>query len=182
MKNSLEDVLSFWFVETTPVQWFQVSPVFDEMVKERFLDLFRFASQGFCDEWENSADGAMALTLLFDQFPRNMFRDATQSYETDEKARAIARQAIDRGFDQLFISFKRRFFYLPFEHSESLDDQRLSVELFSSMREDEPLAYEYAVRHFKVIERFGRFPHRNKILGRESSSEEIKFLEEFGRF
>jgi len=182
MKNSLEDVISFWFIETSPVQWFQVSPVFDELVKERFLDLFHFAGQGFCDDWAMSADGAMALTLIFDQFPRNMFRDSSQSYQTDDKARAVVERAIERGFDQLFVPMKRRFFYLPFEHSENLDHQRQAVALFEKMKDEEPLAYDYAVRHCQVIEKFGRFPHRNKILGRESSPEEMEYLEKFGGF
>lgn len=182
MKNSLEDVLSFWFVETTPKQWFQISPLFDEQVRERFLDLFRFAKQGFCDDWIKSADGAMALTLVFDQFPRNMFRDTIEAYQTDDKALFIAEQSIEKGFDQLFVPLKRRFFYLPFEHSEIIEHQRRSVALFDAMKEEEPLAYGYAVRHLQVIEQFGRFPHRNKILGRVSTPEEIDYLEKFGGF
>lgn len=182
MKNSLEDVLSFWFVETSPVQWFQVSPVFDEMVKDRFLDLFHLAQQGFCDGWATSADGALALTLVFDQFPRNMFRDTPDAYMTDGLALKVADSAIERGFDQVFIPQKRRFIYLPFEHSEVASHQHRSVGLFATMKDDDPLGYEYALRHLRVIEKFGRFPHRNKILGRESSPEEIEYLREFGGF
>lgn len=182
MKNSREDVLSFWFTETAPVQWFQVSPEFDTMVKERFLDLFRMAQQGICDGWTVSADGALALVILFDQFPRNMFRDTPEAYATDHLALKISRQAIEKGFDQVFVPLKRRFLYLPFEHSENLEDQKRSVSLFETMKEEDPLGFEYALRHQSVIEKFGRFPHRNKILGRESSPEEEKYLKEFGGF
>ena len=182
MKNSLEDVLSFWFVETSPKQWFQISPSFDEQVRERFLDLFHFAEQGFCDDWAMSADGAMALTLIFDQFPRTMFRDTMEAYQTDDKALSVVDRAIERGFDQLFIPLKRRFFYLPYEHSEDIERQHRCVALFDAMKEEEPLAYGYAVRHLQVIEQFGRFPHRNKILGRVSTPEEIKYLDDHGGF
>lgn len=178
MKNSLEDVLSFWFVETSPVQWFQVNPMFDEMVRDKFLDLFRFAEQGFCDDWARSAEGALALAILFDQFPRNMFRDTPEAYATDAKALEIAELAIERGFDQLFQPHKRLFLYLPFEHSENIEHQRRSVALCTQMKYDDPLRYEYALRHMKVIERFGRFPHRNQILRRESTVEEIEFLKQ----
>jgi uncharacterized protein (DUF924 family) len=182
MKNSIDDVLSFWFVETSPVQWFQISPDFDGLVKERFLDLFHFAEQGFCDAWAKNADGALALTILFDQFPRNMFRDTPDAYRTDSRALEIAELAIERGFDQILVPLKRLFLYLPFEHSENIDHQKRSVALCAQMKYDDPLRYEYALRHMKVIERFGRFPHRNKILGRDSTPEEIDYLKEFGGF
>jgi uncharacterized protein (DUF924 family) len=182
MKNTREEILSFWFTETTPAQWFQVSKEFDEMVREKFLDHFSLASKGFCDDWATSADGALALLLTFDQFPRNMFRDMPRAYETDGKALNIAALSIERGFDQVFAPLKRRFFYLPFEHSENIDDQRRSVALFDTMKHDDPMAIEYAQRHLRVIEQFGRFPHRNKILGRESTPAEIAYLNEFGGF
>ena len=182
MKNIREDILSFWFTETTPAQWFQVSPEFDDMVREKFLDHFLWASKGFCDDWATSADGALALIITFDQFPRNMFRDTPRAYETDAKSLNIAALSIERGFDQVFTSLKRRFFYLPFEHSEHIDDQYRSVELFETLKQDDPMAVEYAVRHMRVIEQFGRFPHRNKILGRESTPAEETFLKTVGKY
>lgn len=182
MKNTREDILSFWFTETTPAQWFQVSPEFDELVREKFLDHFHWAQKSHCDDWALSADGALALILTFDQFPRNMFRGMAEAYATDDKALNIAALAIERGFDQVFIPLKRRFFYLPFEHSENINDQYRSVELFTKMKDDDPMGLEYAERHLRVIEQFGRFPHRNNILGRESTPAEIAHLKEFGGF
>src|SRR3989338_6173344 len=182
MKNTREDILSFWFTETTPAQWFQVSPLFDEMVRTKFLDHFLLSDRGYVDDWANSADGALALILTFDQFPRNMFRDTPQQYETDAKALKIAELAIERGFDQVMTPLKRRFFYLPFEHSEDLDHQYRSVELFGKMKNDDPMGVEYAERHLRVIEQFGRFPHRNKILGRESTPAEETFLKTVGKY
>lgn len=182
MKNTREDILSFWFTETTPAQWFQVSPQFDEMVREKFLDHFLLATRGYCDDWANSADGALALILTFDQFPRNMFRDDPKSYETDAKAISIAELSIERGFDQIFAPIKRRFIYLPFEHSENIDHQYRSVELFQTMKHDDPMGVEYAERHLRVIEQFGRFPHRNIILGRESTPAEETFLNTIGKY
>ncbi|HNQ91957.1 MAG TPA: DUF924 family protein [Alphaproteobacteria bacterium] len=181
MKDSIQDVLSFWFEESSPSQWFQVSDVYDAMIRDRFLGLYRMAVNGVCDGWGKDVDGCLALVLLFDQFSRNMFRDRPEAFSSDDKARSVARKAIDLGFDHLVSVSKRRFFYLPFEHSENLDDQKFSLTLFEKMREDEPLAYDYALRHFKIIERFARFPHRNVILGRESTPEELAFLEERGR-
>jgi uncharacterized protein (DUF924 family) len=182
MKDTCADILNFWFVDTAPAQWFQTSPDFDSLVRTNFLVNYHQGVQSTFDAWQASADGALALIILFDQFPRNMFRGLPQAYETDAKALSIARLAIERGFDQIFIPMKRRFFYLPFEHSENLDHQKRSVELFESMKGDDPLGYDYALRHMRVIEQFGRFPHRNKILGRVSTAEEIKYLEEYGGF
>jgi uncharacterized protein (DUF924 family) len=182
MKDTREEILSFWFTETTPAQWFQISTEFDELVREKFLDHFLWAGKGYCDDWALSADGALALLLTFDQFPRNMFRGTSKAYASDDKALNIAALSIERGFDQIFIPLKRRFFYLPFEHSENIYDQHRSVELFGKMKDDEPMAFEYAERHLRVIEQFGRFPHRNEILGRESTPAEIAYLKEYGGF
>lgn len=182
MKDTREDILSFWFDETAPAQWFQVSFAFDEMVREKFLDHFLLAEKGLYDDWANSADGALALILTFDQFPRNMFRDEPRQYSTDKKALEIASVAIERGFDQVLVPLKRRFLYLPYEHSENLEDQYRAVQLFNTMKHDDPMGVEYAERHLRVIEQFGRFPHRNKILGRESTPAEITFLETIGKY
>lgn len=181
MKDSIQDVLSFWFEESTPSQWFQVSDVYDSMIRDRFLGLYRMAVSGVCDEWVREVDGCLALVLVFDQFPRNMYRDMPEAFASDERARRVACKVVDLGFDHLVSIQKRRFFYLPFEHSENLEDQKFSLSLFEKMREDEPLAYDYALRHYKIIERFGRFPHRNVILGRENTPEEAAFLAEQGR-
>ncbi len=182
MKDTREDILSFWFTETAPAQWFQVSPVFDEMVRTKFLDHFLWAENGHCDDWANTADGALALILTFDQFPRNMFRDDPRQYATDAKALQIAERAIERGFDQVMPPLKRRFVYLPFEHSEDIDHQYRSVQLFATMKNDDPMGVEYAERHLRVIEQFGRFPHRNALLRRQNTPAEDLFLKTGGKY
>ncbi len=156
---------------------------FSEYLQEHYLnESHEDEEKGHCDDWALSADGALVLILTFDQFPRNMFRGKDQAYATDDKALSIAALAIERGFDQVFIPLKRRFFYLPFEHSENIDDQYRSVELFGKMKDDDPLGLEYAERHLRVIEQFGRFPHRNEFLGRESTPAELAYLKEYGGF
>lgn len=180
MKDSQRDVLDFWFVETAPVQWFQKSDVFDDMIRDRFLPLYDMAKDGFCDGWAKDADGVLALCILLDQFPRNMFRNTAQAFETDGKILGIVRDAISKGLDQVLPQLKRRFVYLPFEHSEKLEDQKKSVALFETMQEEDPLGYEYAIRHLRIIEKFGRFPHRNAALGRKSTPEEVDYLSEPG--
>ena len=180
MKDSRTEILDFWFVETSPVQWFQKSDVFDDMVRERFLPLYNMAKDGLCDSWMTDADGHLALIILLDQFPRNMFRGMPQAFETDARALEVARKAISLGLDQVLTQIKRRFIYLPFEHSENMEDQEKSVELFETMKEEDPLGYEYAIRHLRIIEQFGRFPHRNEILGRKSTDAEIEYLSQPG--
>jgi uncharacterized protein (DUF924 family) len=176
MKDFQKDILNFWFVETQPQQWFQVNEGFDQAVLERFNEPYEMAERGQFDEWQNNADGALALCILLDQMPRNMFRGTSKAFETDKRALIIAKYAISKGLDQILPLQKRRFVYLPFEHSENLNDQRRSVELFEKMKDDDPLGYDYAVRHFDVIEKYGRFPHRNKILDRGNTPEEEDYL------
>ena len=180
MKNSQSDILDFWFEETQPQQWFQVSEAFDALLHERFMDDYDKASEGIYDDWKKDADGCLALVLLLDQFPRNMFRGKAQAFSTDAKALVVSKYALSKGFDQLLTPVKRRFLYLPFEHSENLLDQRKCAELFEKMKKDDPLGYEYALKHLKVIEEFGRFPHRNKILGRMNTPEEEAYLAQPG--
>lgn len=176
MKDSQREVLDFWFVETVPAQWFQKNEVFDDMIRDRFMSVYDMAKADLCESWTKDADGCLALCIILDQFPRNMFRDTPRAFESDGKALTIAGHAIKKGFDQVLAPLKRRFLYLPFEHSENLDHQELSVEFFEKMKEDDPLGYEYAQRHLRVIEQFGRFPHRNAILGRESTPAELTYL------
>jgi uncharacterized protein (DUF924 family) len=176
MKDFQKDILSFWFDETQPKQWFQVNEDFDRTVTERFSEPYDMAVSGDFDTWKNSADGALAYCILLDQMPRNMFRGTPKAFTTDGKALVTAKYAISKGFDQVLPPIKRRFIYLPFEHSENINDQRKSVELFEKMKGDDPLGYDYAVRHRDVIDKFGRFPHRNKILGRPNTPEEEDYL------
>lgn len=176
MKDFQKDILDFWFVETQPAQWFQVNPDFDQLVIDRFSEPYEMAARGEFDEWKNNADGTLALCILLDQMPRNMFRGTPKAFATDKKALIISKFAISKGLDQVLTPQKRRFLYLPFEHSENINDQKTCVELFEKMKDDDPLGYDYAVRHLKVIEKYNRFPHRNKILGRDNTPEEEEYL------
>ena len=180
MKDSQEDILAFWFEDTVPQQWFLVNPDFDDEIRARFADKYDKAKLGILDDWRRDADGCLALCLLLDQFPRNMFRGTPDAFATDGKALVMAKYALSKGFDQVLTPVKRRFIYLPFEHSENLQDQRKSVELFATMKKDDPLGYDYALKHLKVIEQYGRFPHRNKILGRENTPDENHYLAQPG--
>lgn len=180
MRDSKREVLHFWFKETQPQQWFQKNEQFDEQIKERFLSVYELARSGLCDSWKDSAEGCLALCIVLDQFPRNMFRNTPDMFATDMKALLVAKHAIASGYDQLLKPEERRFIYLPFEHSENLNDQKKAVSLFEVMKKEDPMGYDYALRHLEVIEKYGRFPHRNEILGRDSSPEEEEYLAQSG--
>lgn len=180
MRDTKQDILYFWFVETQPAQWFQNNPDFDQILRERFLVIYQMACSGVCDGWIADADGALALCVVLDQFPRNMFRGLPEAFATDEKARQVAAQTIKQGFDQILTPLRRRFVYLPFEHSEDPSDQDRSVKLFASLKDVDPVGYEYALRHQDIIQRFGRFPHRNALLGRVSTKDELVYLSQKG--
>ncbi|MDB5491783.1 MAG: putative transrane protein [Micavibrio sp.] len=180
MRDSRQEILHFWFTETQPAQWFQKNPDFDTIISERFGSIVTMARDGLCDAWAGDVSGALALCIVLDQFPRNIHRDSVQAYASDEKALRVAVQAIAKGYDQVLPVMKRHFLYLPFEHSEHLADQERAVALFASIRDEDPMGYEYALRHRDVIQRFGRFPHRNAVLGRENTVEEEKYLSQPG--
>lgn len=180
MRDVKQEILHFWFEETQPAQWFQKNDDFDTLIRERFLGIYRLAADGVCDLWRDEAEGCVALCVVLDQFPRNIFRGQAESFASDAKALLVARQALARGFDQTQPPARRRFLYLPFEHSEDMTDQQRAVALFQSMQADDPLGYDYALRHQEVIERFGRFPHRNAILGRKNTPEEDEYLAQAG--
>ncbi len=180
MKDVTQEILEFWFEDTQPAQWFQVNPDFDNEIRERFEDAYDKASRGIFDDWKTDSDGCLALCILLDQFPRNMYRGTAKAFATDAKALVVAKFALAKGFDQVLTPIKRRFLYLPFEHSENLNDQRKCVDLFDKMKKDDPLGYDYALRHLKVIEKYGRFPHRNKILSRMSTPDEEEYLAQAG--
>jgi uncharacterized protein (DUF924 family) len=182
MRDTKQEIIHFWFVETEPQLWFQKNDVFDARIRDRFFVTYEMARDGLCQSWSVDADGSLALCLVLDQFPRNLFRGLPQAYETDEPALLVSKRAVSKGFDQVLAPEKRRFLYMPFMHSEALSDQKRAVELFQAMRDVEPLSYEYALRHMKVIEQFGRFPHRNAALGRETTPEEQVYLDAGGGF
>ena len=176
MRDAKYEILHFWFEELEPQQWFQSTPAVDDEIRERFNVVYDMAHDGLCNNWAIDADGALALIIVLDQFPRHMFRDTPAAFATDQDALLIAKQAVHKGFNQILEPVKRGFLYLPFQHSENLSDQKKSLELFGAMARENPAGDMYARRHFVPIEKFGRFPHRNHILGRESSAEEIEFL------
>lgn len=180
MRDTKHDVLHFWFDETQPAQWFQKNYDFDRLIRDRFLITVEMARDGLCDHWAATADGALALCITLDQFPRNLFRDSANAFASDEKALRVAKAAIANFYDQVLSPLRRRFLYLPFEHSEALEDQRTSVALFATLKDEDPVGYEYALRHQDVIERFGRFPHRNAVLGRVSTADEALYLAQPG--
>ncbi|WP_374632170.1 DUF924 family protein [Ferrovibrio sp.] len=166
-------VVAFWR-EAGPERWFAKDAAFDAAFRDRFLDLHFAAARRECDGWMNSAEGALGLILLLDQFPRNCFRGTGHMYATDPLARRFAKQAMAAGLDAQVPADLRLFFYLPLSHSEDLADQEWAVELGRGLGE-EPLSH--AIGHRDIIKRFGRFPHRNPILGRETTPEEQVFLE-----
>lgn len=180
MRDTRRDVLNFWFDETKPAQWFQKNDDFDALIRTRFLVTVQMARDGVCDSWADDADGALALCIVLDQFPRNIFRNSSEAFASDEQALRVAKGALARGYDVLLTPIRRRFLYLPFEHSERMDDQNTSVRLFATMRDEDPLGYDYALRHRDIIERFGRFPHRNAVLGRNDTSDETLYLSQPG--
>ena len=183
-----EEVLDFWFGrEGEPgygefrEAWFRKDPEFDRTLRERFQDLHEAAARGDLDAWRDEARTCLALVILLDQFPRNMFRGDPRSYATDRKAQETAEYAVDRALDRELPAFQRMFLYMPFMHSEDLEHQRRSVELFRVLGGDEEGdSSHYAVRHMEIIERFGRFPHRNEVLGRRTTPEEAEFLTQPG--
>jgi uncharacterized protein (DUF924 family) len=164
------DVLKFWF-GLQPEQWWGGGPELDRRIKENFLKLWIEKRQFPAEEFLNDPLTAAAAVILFDQFPRNMFRGHADAYSTDPLALAIAKGAVARGLDKGLAPDERKFLYMPFQHSEKLEDQNRAVLLFTELGDDHQLGY--ARRHRAIIERFGRFPHRNAILGRPPRAEEI---------
>jgi uncharacterized protein (DUF924 family) len=171
------EVLQFWFGRDRKA-WFGKDPEFDTEIRSRFLDLYEKAFSGELRHWQSSARDCLALVLTLDQFPRNMFRGEARAFAADPIARSVADFAVGREFDKALNAVERLFLYLPFEHSESLDDQWRALALIAPLAAwpETADAYPYAVRHWEIIRRFGRFPHRNAALGRASTPEEIEFL------
>ena len=184
-------LLEFWFSDYAKPLHFEVNAAFDEELRRRFASQQRDAADGRLSSWERNADSALALVLLLDQLPRNLFRRSPRAFATDTQALAVTNRAIARGFDAATPSDRRWYFYLPFEHSEKAEDQARAVELFrnwaapqfavlTDTKEREELERHlwFVDRHREIIDRFGRFPHRNEVLGRPSTDEELAFLKE----
>jgi uncharacterized protein (DUF924 family) len=185
-----ERILKFWLTPDRGakdaahlwLRWFVPDPAFDSLCKTLFLNSYNDAAAGRLDVWRKTSRSCMALVILLDQFPRNMFRNTARAFATDAEAREVSRHAIASGFDRELPLTMRMFFYLPFEHSEDLRDQMESVRLASALADDHGESAEgAAIRnsaelHLKIIRRFGRFPGRNEALGRQSTREELEFL------
>lgn len=177
MHQTAKHVLDFW-INAGPQLWFRGGEAFDQSCRETFSDLHLAAARGELADWTKSAEGSLALILLLDQFPRNIFRGSAHAYATDPMALSVADLAIAHGHDQQFEPELRSFFYIPFMHSEKLADQQRCTALFSELPGED--ADKWAIHHRSIIERFGRFPHRNQLLGRESTAEELHWLEDGG--
>ncbi len=171
---SPQSVAAFWR-EAGPGKWYKKDDAFDREIRERFLAAHEAASEGKLPDWESDAEGALALMILLDQFPRNMFRDSARAFATDPLARAIAHRALKKGFDSDVPPDMRGFFYLPFQHSENLADQERSLALYRALGDENNM--KYADIHADIIRKFGRFPHRNAVLGRTTTPEEQAFLD-----
>lgn len=171
---SPETIIDFWFAESSRYFWFRSTPEMDAQLRDRFIDSWLAAAEGKLISWEESPEGVLALVIILDQFPLNMFRGKPLTYATEAQARNIARAAIDKGFDKDLTNEQNGFLYMPFMHSEDMADQERSIKLFEQSGREESI--RFAHHHHDIVQRFGRFPHRNKILGRQSRKEEIEYL------
>jgi uncharacterized protein (DUF924 family) len=182
------DILEFWFgppPHATRAEWFRKDPAFDAMIRMRFGDAIEAALSGALRDWRTDPHGALAHVVLLDQFTRNAFRDTPRAFAGDDEARATAIAAVDAGLDRRLDLHERAFLYMPFEHAEDLAMQQRSIDLFTRLKNEggdggDAALLEWAEKHAAIIRRFGRYPHRNAILGRESTADEIAFLQERG--
>lgn len=183
MDSIAKDILTFWF-ETIDMStdlekrqvWFRSTPEFDRHLIDNYTELHEQALAGAFDHFMQSAEECLALTIALDQFPRNIYRGTARAFAADPKARDVACHAVASGYDSNFASWPRTFTYLPFEHSEVLADQKQALELY--VRLDNPESMKSAVAHHDAIERFGRFPHRNALIGRQNTAEEDEYLKD----
>ena len=174
------EVLDFWYHELEPKQWWKQDDAVDTMVISRFSTLYKHVADALPESWLMTPRGRLAAVIVLDQFPRNMFRGSAKAFMTDARALALAEETIDAGLDKELTLAECSFLYMPFMHSENRDIQERSMALFEALGDASQL--EFARKHKAMIDRFGRFPHRNEILGRASTKEEIEFLKEPGLF
>lgn len=175
MENkTYQELLDFWFSEAVEKLWFNATPAFDEELRQKYEALYLSALNSELESWREDPLGALALVILFDQIPLNIYRKQKESFQTEARAREVAQDVIDAGKDSLLSDKQKMFLYLPYMHSESLQDQDSSVALFekAGMLENA----KYARHHRKIVARFGRFPHRNQALGRKSTLDELAYL------
>lgn len=171
-------VLAFWFQEATPQQWFVRDSAFDARIAGAFSALHGLCTRALPTAWRESAAGILAGIIVLDQFSRNLHRDDPRAFAHDEAALALSMEAIERGLDRALPGVARKFLYMPFQHAEDAAVQDRSITLFADLGDADVL--DFARRHRDIIVRFGRFPHRNAVLGRRSSAEELQFLQEPG--
>jgi uncharacterized protein (DUF924 family) len=176
MDAEIKEVLRYWLDEIGPDRWYTSNAGVDDEIRNRFEALWRRVGDGACDHWLLTPKGALALMIVLDQFPRNMFRGTAAAYRTDSKALCIAKQAIRRGHDKVTPELERQFFYLPLMHSEGLPDQERCVRLIKlELPQTGSINLEHARQHREVIRRFGRFPSRNEPLGRHDTEAELQY-------
>ena len=169
-----QDLIDFWFSDEASQYWFKSTDAFDRRLVDSYADTWQRAKQGELDNWQRTPTGCLALVIVLDQLPLNMFRGTAKSFSTEAQSRAVARGAIEKAYDQELEAYQKSFMYRPFMHGEDLNDQAIGVELFSQPGLESNL--RFAKHHYDIVERFGHFPHRNKILGRESSEAEKDYL------
>jgi uncharacterized protein (DUF924 family) len=173
-----QQIINFWFEETKPEQWWKKDDDFDALLVERFSELHTRACQCEFFEWRKHPEGRLAEIIVLDQFSRNMFRDTARAFASDAMSLSLSQEAIAQGADQALSQLQRTFLYMPFMHSESLNIHEVAVELYQKNGIQNNLDFELA--HKRIIEKFGRYPHRNKILGRQSTVDEMEFLTQAG--
>lgn len=178
MNTTYQDIISFWFSEITPKDWFKKSDTFDQLIYQRFSTVYEAAIQNELYQWRETAEGCLAEIIVLDQFSRNMFRDSPKAFEFDSLAVSLTQSAIIRELDHQLAVDKRKFLYMPLMHSESLLVHEQALQMFSQQGLEDN--YDYEVRHRDIIKQFGRYPHRNKILGRKSTKQEEAFLTQPG--
>ena len=172
--KSYKDIIDFWFAEENKSLWFNSSPLFDSELKEQFEDTYIAACEGELSAWEDSAEGLLALVILLDQFPLNMYRGDAKCFSTEQRSREISLKSIEKGLDKKLSNEQKSFLYMPFMHSEEISDQDKAISLFeeAGLKENARFAHH----HRDIVQRFGRFPHRNSILDRENTDAEKNYL------
>jgi len=168
-----ESLVTFWFSERVSALWYHSNPEFDREVEQKFSAMYQAATKGLLESWKVSAEGCLALIILFDQYPLNVFRNNAKSFATEQQAITIAQFCINQKLDIQLTKAQRSFIYMPFMHSEDIKQQELALTLFAALDAEN---LKYANHHFEIIKKFGRFPHRNKILERNNSTEEEIYL------
>ena len=169
-----QDIIDFWFLECEPAQWFQKSDSFDNLIRQRFGKIHQQARLGECFTWRNSIDGRLAEIIVLDQFSRHIYRNTAQAFAQDMQALTLAQEAVAQGIDQKLECIERSFLYMPYMHSESVAVHQEAERLYKSLNKEDN--YNFELKHKAIIERFGRYPHRNALLGRKSTNEELDFL------